>query len=92
MNYSFAARMDNAHRSFIREILKVTENPEVISFDLFEYASKLKVAFVPGRAFYVDGGGENTLRLNFSNTDETRIAEGIKRLAQATKELLANSR
>lgn len=28
----FAKRMDNVHKSFIREILKITENPEVISF------------------------------------------------------------
>ena len=28
----FARRMQNAHRSFIREILKVTANPEIISF------------------------------------------------------------
>lgn len=28
----FARRMDHVHRSFIREILKVTEDPKVISF------------------------------------------------------------
>jgi len=28
----FADRMDNVHKSFIREILKVTVNPQVISF------------------------------------------------------------
>jgi len=40
---------------------------------------------VPGQAFYVDGGGHNTLRLNFSNADEARIIEGIQRLAEAIK-------
>lgn len=50
------------------------------SMDLFDAAIKDKVAFVPGRPFYVDGSGENTLRLNFSNADEARIEEGIKRL------------
>ncbi|WP_319543625.1 PLP-dependent aminotransferase family protein [uncultured Pseudodesulfovibrio sp.] len=50
------------------------------SMDLFDAAIKEKVAFVPGRPFYVDGSGENTLRLNFSNSDEARIEEGIKRL------------
>ena len=44
---------------------------------LFDEAARRKVAFVPGQAFYVDGGGHNTLRLNFSNADETRIVEGI---------------
>jgi len=55
--------------------------PETVSsMELFDVAIKEKVAFVPGRPFYVDGSGENTLRLNFSNSDEARIEEGIKRL------------
>jgi len=29
---SFANRVQSLHKSFIREILKVTENPDVISF------------------------------------------------------------
>jgi 2-aminoadipate transaminase len=58
------------------------------AFELFEYASKLKVAFVPGEAFYLDGSGKNTLRLNFSNSDETRIETGVQRLAQALKSYL----
>jgi len=53
------------------------------SMDLFDMAIKDKVAFVPGRPFYVDGSGENTLRLNFSNSDEARIEEGIKRLGKS---------
>lgn len=32
MSVQFASRMNNIHKSFIREILKVTVNPEVISF------------------------------------------------------------
>ncbi|MGZ7067074.1 MAG: aminotransferase class I/II-fold pyridoxal phosphate-dependent enzyme, partial [Methanobacterium sp.] len=32
MKYLFADRMKNVHKSFIREILKVTEEPDVISF------------------------------------------------------------
>ncbi|MDG1377190.1 MAG: PLP-dependent aminotransferase family protein [Yoonia sp.] len=39
-----------------------------------------RVAFVPGSAFYADGSGTNTLRLNFSRADGPTIAEGIKRL------------
>lgn len=58
--------------------------PEGISsMDLFDIAIKDKVAFVPGRPFYVDGSGENTFRLNFSNSDESRIEEGIKRLGKS---------
>lgn len=56
------------------------------SLDLFNRAIALKVAFVPGQAFYADGGGSNTMRLNFSNSDNERIAEGIERLAKAIKE------
>jgi 2-aminoadipate transaminase len=68
--------------------LWVTLPEGMSSLELFDHAAKLNVAFVPGKPFYVDGGGDNTLRLNFSNTDEERIAAGIKRLAQAIKTLL----
>lgn len=39
-----------------------------------------KVAFVPGRAFFPDGSGANTIRLSFSNSNEDAIREGIRRL------------
>ncbi len=42
-----------------------------------------KVAFVPGRSFYADGSGYNTMRLNFSNAEPDRIVEGVRRLARA---------
>lgn len=58
------------------------------SMDLFDIAIKEKVAFVPGRPFFVDGAGENTLRLNFSNSDEARIEEGITRLGKAIATML----
>jgi 2-aminoadipate transaminase len=47
-----------------------------------------QVAFVPGGAFYPNGGMENTMRLNFSNMPEDRIVIGIKKLAQVLKEFL----
>ncbi|WP_319467476.1 PLP-dependent aminotransferase family protein [uncultured Pseudodesulfovibrio sp.] len=68
--------------------LWVTMPEGVSSMDLFDVAIKQKVAFVPGRPFYVDGSGENTLRLNFSNSDESRIEEGIKRLGKAIESFL----
>ncbi len=58
------------------------------SMELFEIALKENVAFVPGKPFYVNGEGENTLRLNFSNVDEGAIEEGMLRLAAAVKRLL----
>ncbi len=39
------------------------------------------VAFVPGVAFFDDGSGKNTMRLNFSYMPPDKIEEGIRRLA-----------
>ena len=37
---------------------------------------------MPGAAFHPDGGGHNTLRLNFSFCDPQRIETGIRRLGE----------
>jgi len=66
--------------------LWVTLPEGMSSLDLFNKAIKEKVAFVPGQAFYADGGGSNTMRLNFSNSDNERIFEGITRLGKVIKE------
>ena len=58
------------------------------SLELFERAIAEKVAFVPGQAFFAGGGGENTMRLNFSNSDEARIDEGMRRLARVMRSLI----
>ncbi len=50
------------------------------------------VAFVPGSSFFPNGGHENTMRLNFSNMPEERIAEGVRRLAVVVREALAAPR
>ncbi len=50
--------------------------------EMFNDALKEKVAYVHGRAFYVDGGGSNAMRLNFSNPSDDSITEGIKRLGK----------
>jgi len=68
--------------------LWVTLPEGISSMALFEAAIKKKVAFVPGTPFYVDRKDSNTLRLNFSCSDEPTIVEGIKRLGQSIKELL----
>ena len=63
--------------------------PERLSaLELFNRAVEEKVAFVPGTPFFVDGGGKNNMRLNFSNSDEDKINEGIKRLGKIIKNLL----
>ena len=50
------------------------------SAHLLEEALLAKVAFVPGRSFFPNGGGSSTLRLNFSYCSPERIEEGIRRL------------
>lgn len=50
---------------------------------LFDCAVREKVVFVPGVAFYTSGGGEGTLRLNYTCTDSAEIEEGMRRLARA---------
>ncbi|MGF7117976.1 PLP-dependent aminotransferase family protein [Methanobacterium oryzae] len=70
--------------------LWVTLPEGLSSMDLFDLAIKENVAFVPGKAFFTDGSGYNTLRLNFSNSDEEKIEEGIKRLGNAIYELMEN--
>ena len=47
------------------------------------------VVFVPGGSFFPNGGHENTLRLNFSNMSEERIAEGIRRMGAVLRARLA---
>jgi 2-aminoadipate transaminase len=49
--------------------------------DLLARALDHGVVFVAGSAFYVDGGGHDTIRLSFSEPSPERIEEGIRRLA-----------
>ncbi|MDD2635091.1 MAG: PLP-dependent aminotransferase family protein [Bacteroidales bacterium] len=56
--------------------------------DLFKIAIKNNVAFVIGKVFHCDGSGINTMRLNFSFPTHEQIEIGVKRLADAIKEML----
>ncbi len=56
------------------------------SKDLFPKAIEQKVAYVPGASFFANGGGENTMRLNFSTAGFEEMTEGIKRLGKLVKE------
>ena len=56
---------------------------------LFMRAIEKNVAFVIGNAFYCDGSGRNTIRLNFSFMSVENNIEGIRRLADAVKEEMA---
>jgi DNA-binding transcriptional MocR family regulator len=66
--------------------LFVTLPESMDSTSLLERAVARGVAFTPGNAFFVDGGGEHTLRLSFSAIPPGQIEEGIKRLAEAIRE------
>jgi DNA-binding transcriptional MocR family regulator len=57
--------------------------PENVSgAELLERAVRdVKVAFVPGGAFFHDGSGANTIRLSYSLPEPAAITEGVRRLA-----------
>ena len=63
--------------------------PEGIDTEImFLEAIKHKVAYVHGKAFHVDGGGERSMRLNFSYSSNDQIDEGMKRLGTVIEKKL----
>jgi 2-aminoadipate transaminase len=61
--------------------------PEYIdTTDLLARALSRNVAFVPGRAAYMDGRGGSSLRLNFSGVGEYDIREGVRRIGEVVRE------
>jgi 2-aminoadipate transaminase len=61
--------------------------PEYIdTTDLLARALDAHVAFVPGRAAFLDGRGQNSMRLNFSGVGEADIREGIRRIGEVVRE------
>jgi 2-aminoadipate transaminase len=61
--------------------LTATLPPGLSAMQVFREGIEKKVAVLPGMPFFVDGGGEDTIRLNFSNAGEDQITEGMHRLA-----------
>ncbi|MCM2466915.1 PLP-dependent aminotransferase family protein [Methanoculleus oceani] len=61
----------------------------VSSMEVFCEGVKEGVAVLPGAPFFVGGGGEDTIRLNFSAAGEEEIAEGMHRLARVVRRLAA---
>lgn len=59
--------------------------------DVFKVAVQKKVAFVPGAPFHANGGGDNTMRINFSFSSPDTIREGVARLSLTLKEMLAKN-
>jgi len=49
---------------------------------MFQKALAKKIAYVTGDAFYPEGKNFNSMRLNFSYSDDETIKIGIRRLAE----------
>jgi DNA-binding transcriptional MocR family regulator len=56
--------------------------------EVLQEAISQKVVFVPGSAFYIDGGGRNTIRLSFAQVDEATIEVAIAELGKIIKRKL----
>ena len=65
-----------------------TLDERIDTTDLLALARKSEgVAFVPGRAAYMDGrSGSSSMRLNFAGVSEHDIREGIRRIGRALRE------
>ena len=61
--------------------LWVTLPPSIDAGQMIARAIEEGVVYVTGDAFYVDGSGQNTLRLSFSAPTPERIDAGVARLA-----------
>jgi 2-aminoadipate transaminase len=60
--------------------------PTIDAEQLLTRATRHRVIFVVGGAFFLDGTGRNLLRLSFSQPAQERIDEGVRRLAEAVRE------
>ena len=59
--------------------------------EVLKQAIEKKVAFVPGFAFHANGGGGNTMRINFSYSSPEVIREGSTRLGMLLRELVKSN-
>ncbi|MAS34462.1 MAG: aminotransferase [Anaerolineaceae bacterium] len=66
----------------------VTLPEQIDTWDMIKEAIDNKVVYIPGGEFSVVGGYRNTMRLNFSNVANDKIAEGIQRLAAVIEKRL----
>lgn len=60
----------------------VTLRGEVDTAARVQDAVERGVAYIPGAPFFVDGSGQNTMRLTFAKESDERIRDGVRRLAQ----------
>lgn len=62
----------------------------VQALPLLQKAVESHVAYVPGTHFFVEGGHDNTLRLNFSNATLQQIHDGMTTLRRLVEEASAS--
>jgi len=67
--------------------LMVTLPKGLSSGKVFEEGIRRGVAVLPGIPFYIDGGGTDTIRMNFSTASEEEIHEGMDRLARVITDI-----
>jgi len=72
----------------------MAKGPEWIDTNalLLDCIKNANVAYVAGTSFFCDGGGQNTMRLNFSYETLDTNHEGAKRLGNYYKDLIAKHR
>lgn len=72
----------------------MAKGPEYLNTDtlLLDCIKEAKVAYVAGTSFFCDGGGQNTMRLNFSYEDLETNHEGAKRLGGFYKDIIAKNK
>ncbi|WP_226342451.1 PLP-dependent aminotransferase family protein [Deinococcus sp. AJ005] len=68
--------------------LWITLPGQIDSTKMLVRALTRNVAYVPGSPFFALGGGENTLRLSYSNATPEQIERGIKALGETIREAL----
>lgn len=65
------------------------ELPEYMDAEeLLQETIQENVIFVPGKYFFTNGKGHNTLRVNFTNSSEASIHQGVAVIATGVKRLL----
>ncbi|MCU0363947.1 MAG: PLP-dependent aminotransferase family protein [Bacteroidales bacterium] len=66
--------------------LFVTLPGNIDANDVFNKAIERNVAFVTGSTFFCNDTGRNTMRINFSFSNEEQIETGVQRLAEVIRE------
>ena len=66
-----------------------TVNSSINTTKMLKRSLQNGVAYVSGASFSPSGGHTNSMRLNFTFSEEEKIIEGIKRLSKVIREEMA---